>query len=406
MYSPLVYYAQYNRQSSPVTALDGINLNVRAFPNVEKNFEYGKDGSLALGGFLYQEPGNTSSADFYTAWYSELLSTAAGKPTPYNGDPLSEAFYPIFSDFNGEKQVVAGMNFQFSWQTYFEGLLPDNARSFVVVLENECDGSFTYQIDGAEVKTLGVGDLHDTTFSNKNISTYLNDGLIIQDGSRTGVKLTQGGCPYSLHVYPSQDMYDEYNTNQPLIITMCILFVFLFTVLMFFFYDYLVERRQQLVVNTAAQSNSIVSSLFPEHMKKRLMHEKEEAQAQSANANKKGNLKSFLNNGTQGGVFPETRKKPLADLFLETTVMFADIAGFTSWSSVREPTQVCKCILRSSTSTQTFIRSANPLSCRLCLFEVTLLENVYQAFDRVAKKRRVFKVETVGDCYVGKSALV
>ena len=28
-----------------------------------------------------------------------------------------------------------------------------------------------------------------------------------------------------------------------------------------------------------------------------------------------------------------------------------------------------------------------------------LLETLYHAFDQIAKKRRVFKVETVGDCY-------
>jgi class 3 adenylate cyclase len=32
--------------------------------------------------------------------------------------------------------------------------------------------------------------------------------------------------------------------------------------------------------------------------------------------------------------------RPIADLFPETTIMFADIAGFTAWSSVREPSQV------------------------------------------------------------------
>ena len=31
---------------------------------------------------------------------------------------------------------------------------------------------------------------------------------------------------------------------------------------------------------------------------------------------------------------------PIADHFAETTVLFADMAGFTAWSSVREPTQV------------------------------------------------------------------
>lgn len=51
--------------------------------------------------------------------------------------------------------------------------------------------------------------------------------------------------------------------------------------------------------------------------------------------------------------------------------MFADISGFTSWSSTREPAQV-----------------------------FTLLETIYREFDRLARKRKVFKVETVGDCYV------
>ena len=32
--------------------------------------------------------------------------------------------------------------------------------------------------------------------------------------------------------------------------------------------------------------------------------------------------------------------KPLAELFTNTTLLFADIEGFTAWSSTREPSQV------------------------------------------------------------------
>jgi class 3 adenylate cyclase len=56
--------------------------------------------------------------------------------------------------------------------------------------------------------------------------------------------------------------------------------------------------------------------------------------------------------------------------------MFADLVGFTAWSSVREPTQV-----------------------------FTLLETIYRAYDDIARRRRVFKVETVGDCYVAVAGL-
>jgi class 3 adenylate cyclase len=67
---------------------------------------------------------------------------------------------------------------------------------------------------------------------------------------------------------------------------------------------------------------------------------------------------------------PYLARAPI-DLFPETTIMFADIAGFTAWSSAREPSQV-----------------------------FTLLESIYSKFDRVAQRRKVFKVEVVGDCYV------
>ena len=63
--------------------------------------------------------------------------------------------------------------------------------------------------------------------------------------------------------------------------------------------------------------------------------------------------------------------QPIADLFSNTTVLFADIAGFTAWSSQREPPQV-----------------------------FTLLETLYRSFDVIAGKLKVFKVETIGDCYM------
>jgi hypothetical protein len=110
---------------------------------------------------------------------------------------------------------------------------------------------------------LGSGDLHDHKFDDQRESTQLEDGFVIYDGSRTGVKINQRGCPYSLHVYPSQQMYDEYNTDMPVVITLCILLIFFFTAGMFYLYDRLVQKRNDLVVSTAKQSSAIVQSLFP-----------------------------------------------------------------------------------------------------------------------------------------------
>jgi hypothetical protein len=65
-------------------------------------------------------------------------------------------------------------------------------------------------------------------------------------------------------------------------------------------------------------------------------------------------LSQGSDNGSKMGVLENL--KPFADLFPNVTVMFADISGFTAWSSVREPAQV-----------------------------FTLLETIYSCFDKVAK---------------------
>ncbi len=57
-------------------------------------------------------------------------------------------------------------------------------------------------------------------------------------------------------------------------------------------------------------------------------------------------------------------------------MIFADISGFTAWSSEREPAQVFQ-----------------------------LSKTVYQAFDKIAAQFGVFKIETIGDCYVAVAGL-
>ena len=139
----------------------------------------------------------------------------------------------------------------------------------------------------------------------------------------------------------------------------------------FFMYDVVVQRRNNSVVANAARSNAIVTSLFPGNIRDRLI-------GKEASCPTNQNLMTFMSNGVDEEAFDHNSgpSKPLADLFLESTVMFADIVGFTAWSSVREPTQV-----------------------------FTLLETVYSAFDAIARRRRIFKVETVGDCYVAVAGL-
>jgi len=116
----------------------------------------------------------------------------------------------------------------------------------------------------------------------------------------------------------------------------------------------------------AARTSAIVSSIFPGEFRDEMIEN------QKLSTEKEPKAHAFLAAASHAGIEEGHEKDhlPLAKYYTDVTVMFADIVGFTAWASSKEAPQV---------------------------FE--LLETVYNAFDDIATARRVFKVETVGDCY-------
>lgn len=64
-------------------------------------------------------------------------------------------------------------------------------------------------------------------------------------------------------------------------------------------------------------------------------------------------------------------KVELTDVFTDVTILFADIAGFTKYSAGVKPQDVVK-----------------------------MLKNLFTEFDKMCVKHKVYKVYTIGDCYV------
>ena len=169
--------------------------------------------------------------------------------------------------------------------------------------------------------------------------------------------------------------------------------IFIGTALVFILYEYFVEHRQTVVMKTATNANAIVANLFPKEIQERMIQDAEDRKleneklmknAAAANNNRKNafgihngaklQLENFLDGEAAAVVVTKPfATKPIAELYPAATIMMADICGFTAWCSAREPSQVFTC-----------------------------LETIYHAFDVAATKYKVFKVETVGDCY-GKS---
>ena len=250
-------------QTSPVLPMSLVNENLFEKQIVSEILNTSIVGQAAIvGGFHSAPAGSIEHSDPTTSFFATLLSMWKGIEVEYPGDPISHIIIPIFDVLNGSDRKVVGLvKSTIYWRWFLSNILPKNHKGKTVVIENACDGSFTYRINGPEALAIGFGDQHDRRFSGYRVDGILNKDRI-DDGTRNGVEFDKNSCPYTFHIYPSQEDYDEYVTPEPLVISLSVAAVFLFTIGMFLVYDRLVERRQKVVLAKATQSTAIVSSLF------------------------------------------------------------------------------------------------------------------------------------------------
>eukprot|EP00977_Amphora_coffeiformis_P018149 scaffold6242_cov168-Amphora_coffeaeformis.AAC.1 len=383
--------------TSPVTQRSMVNQNRAS--NSQGSIDCMKYQEVVFEGMQYAPAGFGSDENPNTAEIAWLLRLANRERTRYDGDIFTTIFFPVYDKFDpATRETVAVMRAVIHWARYFNDNLPKNIKGLVTVLENGCDEPYTYQIEGANVVPLGHGDFHDSKYDKYMRTATFADIESIGDGTEEGMKLHFDKCPYNIRVYPSDHMKDIFTTSTPAVVTSSVAIVFLFTLvsankdkavsvnkaceshlfiwnlqLVFFAFDRMVERRQHILMDKAKRTHRIVASLFPKNIRDQILNDDGEL--------RQGGLlgtKNTLNSIARGGIDEHAAfgQMPIADLYPEATVLvrcakFADISGFTSWSSSREPAQV-----------------------------FVLLQQLYQEFDSIAKRRKVFKVDTIGDSYV------
>eukprot|EP00980_Cylindrotheca_fusiformis_P008566 scaffold1820_cov129-Cylindrotheca_fusiformis.AAC.7 len=307
--------------------------------------------------------------------------------------PGSQIIQPIFDmgDTKAEdRRIVAVFVVRLPWLDYFQNTLAEGEDGIVVVLESACPKLpddigvqrrnesvtesdryvITFQVNGPKAVMLGEADLHDPKYDALVVSQVLFDFGIDQS------QVPEGSCVpvVNLHMYPSAELEDSFKTDNDIIYTAVVVVIFAFTSLVFLLYDFSVGRRQRTVMDRVAKQDRIVSDVFPTAIRDRL-YENQAKKMMNGN-DVDADDGPFGLDETFYGRSNTIGSAPLADLFPSVTVVFADLVGFTAWSSAREPHQV-------------FI----------------LLETIYGAFDKLAYRHSVFKVETVGDCYVAATGL-
>eukprot|EP00980_Cylindrotheca_fusiformis_P010813 scaffold2446_cov106-Cylindrotheca_fusiformis.AAC.3 len=272
----------------------------------------------------------------------------------------SQILQPIMD--NGK--VVGMLWLRLKWLEFFQNLHVDGIIGTIVVIRNSCEIDdairvLSFAIDGSHADFLGEFDAHDPKYDDQVVSEVVLDLKLDPE------QIPEGLCvpTLTLELYPTDELAATFETSKPALYTTVVVAIFVFTSLVFFLYDYFVGRRQRKFMERIIKQDQIVSDVFPTAIRDRLYE-----------SGQKGSQDDALLDPLGGG--GGTAGLPLADLFPETTIVFADIAGFTAWASAREPAQV-------------FI----------------LLETIYGAFDKHAYRHSVFKVETVGDCYVAVAGL-
>ena len=226
-----------------------------------------------------------------------------------------------------------------SWGQYFQNLLPKGADGTVLVLDSSCGFTATYEINGLEATFIGQSDEHDRKYNDMEVSEPFFSFGDEQENLLDGVCVDQ----LTLRLYPSDTLKDSTTTNRPAIYTAVVAGIFAFTALAFVLYDFLVGQRQEKVMARVMTQEKIVANLFPQSIRDRLYGMGTNSSRQASDASHSSSqTESQTSTERQSKRIPSTisGSKPIADLFLETTVLFADIAGFTAWSSAREPSHV------------------------------------------------------------------
>mmetsp|Transcript_17377 Transcript_17377/g.40393 ORF Transcript_17377/g.40393 Transcript_17377/m.40393 type:complete len:595 (-) Transcript_17377:3215-4999(-) len=347
----------------PATGPYVINVDMAALATQEDRIE----STMATGRVNFQKIEDYwgEDADKNQPRYSLLKTNPF---VEYHDDAFTIGTVPVFREIGPGQEPAAVLLIMVYWKTYFFNLLPPGANGVIVVLQNDCDQKYSYQVDGSTATFLGKSDLHDSKYD------YLGTGTSVESilGNQ---EWNTDGCHYSIRAFPSQDLEDSYKTNKPWIYAVALAALFLFTSAVFVVFAYVVERRQKLVLNSALQSGQLVSSLFPEAVREKLYEEQAaQAKLKEKRANwKDANIKDGDDVSTQDGGHLSSieQKVAIANLYSDTTILLADLVGFTAWSSKRSPAQVFQ-----------------------------LLETIFGEFDRIAAHKSVFKVETIGDCYV------
>lgn len=223
-----------------------------------------------------------------------------------------------------------------SWQGLFAGKLPNDTRPMLVEVQNQCGGmELSFLVEGDQSTFWGVGSWHASELEEHAVSMD-SFGIVTTTPQNDNNNSTTTPCPFTVTVYPTQGFKNVYLTDAAWVYSASVIFVFFVAASVFAFYDQALHQRQEKVLASARKTSAIVAELFPKNVQKRIIEEREQKINQQLHASRaslapKSELKHLIGgrdgeNQNGGGNMENYKGKPIADLFPECTIMFADVS--------------------------------------------------------------------------------
>ena len=222
-------------QSSPILASprDLVNWNILDYPGYAPyTVLCAETGNVAIGGIDVSVPGDITSDVLATSFFAFILSYAEGRNVDYQGDPFSSVYIPVYDSYDQGKKTVGVILGVMRWATFFEGVLSSNSEAVTVVLESSLEGAFTYRVTPSLAEYVGQGDLHDNKYDHL-VRTANFEVHNIERSGALEFSLDESLNKFKIRVYPTQEFENAFRSKIPLVTTLAVGMVFVFTAIMF-----------------------------------------------------------------------------------------------------------------------------------------------------------------------------
>ena len=277
---------------------------------------------------------------------------------------LSDESYSIFmqpvkDEYGPSASVVGHLLALIPWTVYFEDILQTGQDGVQVVVES-CGSNRSYEINGPSAHYVSEGDLHDVAFD-----SHVYSSIFAAFGNPTAEDKAFFYCDHKIYVFPSVEIQSQYYNAVPAAFAATIVGVLGLAAFLFVSYDFYISRQQRSI---EPMQKGEVNAIIPHEIQN--VHECQQsfgegkdsvdsngtttmsindltedtptgASADALDEEKplivkqlepSDSLMDYVNQGVTK--IDKSASKPIAELFPEASVLFADIAGFTAWRYV------------------------------------------------------------------------